>query len=257
MLRLAARYVLQQSSQLGRVSCQSPKIWFSTMHQTEGQSQVTSNDFGKENSNDHSLFLGQKITRKEKTRFLINALFDLEDSKDAIYGTLDAWVAWEQNFPIAALKNVLLALEKEQQWHRVIQVIKWMLSKGQGTTVGTYQQLIRALDMDHRAEEAHNIWMKKIGNNLHSVPWQTCHLMISVYHRNNMLEHLVKETDQARRKFEFLEGTITGPQPPYTQSDWNTVNAMLVSWITNTIHPEVKSTLSKFRDAKLLWEHLK
>ncbi|RVW38432.1 Retrovirus-related Pol polyprotein from transposon RE2 [Vitis vinifera] len=32
---------------------------------------------------------------------------------------------------------------------------------------------------------------------------------------------------------------------------------MLVSWITNTIDPEVKSTLSKFRDAKRLWEHLK
>ncbi|KAH7570961.1 hypothetical protein JRO89_XS05G0230800 [Xanthoceras sorbifolium] len=62
---------------------------------------------------------------------------------------------------------------------------------------------------------------------------------------------------EARRKFEFLEGTITEPQPPYTQSDWNTVNAMLVSWITNTIDPEVKSTLSKFRDAKRLWEHLK
>ena len=62
---------------------------------------------------------------------------------------------------------------------------------------------------------------------------------------------------EARRKFEFLEGTITGPQPPYTQSDWNTVNAMLVSWITNTIDPEVKSTLSKFRDAERLWEHLK
>ncbi|RVX14877.1 Retrovirus-related Pol polyprotein from transposon RE2 [Vitis vinifera] len=62
---------------------------------------------------------------------------------------------------------------------------------------------------------------------------------------------------EACRKFEFLEGTITGPQPPYTQSDWNTVNAMLVSWITNTIDPEVKSTLSKFRDAKRLWEHLK
>ena len=59
---------------------------------------------------------------------------------------------------------------------------------------------------------------------------------------------------EARRKFEFLEDTITGPQPPYTQSDWNTVNAMLVSWITNTIDPEVKSTLSKFRDAKRLWD---
>ncbi|KAH7538135.1 hypothetical protein FEM48_Zijuj03G0166900 [Ziziphus jujuba var. spinosa] len=31
----------------------------------------------------------------------------------------------------------------------------------------------------------------------------------------------------------------------------------VVSWITNTIDPEVKSTLSKFRDAKRLWEHLK
>lgn len=67
-----------------------------------------------------------------------------------------------------------------------------MLSKGQGNTLGSYQQLIRALDMDHRAEEAHRIWMKKIGNNLHSVPWQACHLMISVYHRNNMLDRLVK-----------------------------------------------------------------
>ncbi|KAL6319157.1 hypothetical protein AAG906_011242 [Vitis piasezkii] len=60
-----------------------------------------------------------------------------------------------------------------------------------------------------------------------------------------------------RHASSILEGTITGPQPSYTQSDWNTVNAMLVSWITNTIDPEVKSTLSKFRDAKRLWEHLK
>ncbi|XP_030966297.1 uncharacterized protein LOC115986999 isoform X2 [Quercus lobata] len=71
-------------------------------------------------------------------------------------------------------------------------VIKWMLSKGQGTTLGTYGQLIRALDMDHRAEEAHKIWVQKIGMDLHSVPWQLCRLMISVYHRNNMLEDLVK-----------------------------------------------------------------
>ncbi|XP_021741399.1 pentatricopeptide repeat-containing protein At4g18975, chloroplastic-like isoform X1 [Chenopodium quinoa] len=190
MLRLAARYVLNHSSQFGRVRCQAPKMWFSTMAQAE--SQVTSDEIGKENNYDHNLFLGQKISRKEKMKFLTKTLFDLEDSKDAIYGTLDAWVAWEQNFPIAALKNVLLVLQKEQQWHRVVQVLKWMLSKGQGNTVGTYQQLIRALDMDHRAEEAHNIWMKKIGNNLHSVPWPACHLMISIYHRNNMLEGLIK-----------------------------------------------------------------
>ncbi|XP_034685966.1 pentatricopeptide repeat-containing protein At4g18975, chloroplastic isoform X4 [Vitis riparia] len=74
----------------------------------------------------------------------------------------------------------------------VTTVVKWMLSKGQGTTMGTYGQLIRALDMDHRAEEAHEFWVKKIGTDLHSVPWHLCHRMISVYYRNNMLENLVK-----------------------------------------------------------------
>lgn len=49
-------------------------------------------------------------------------LLDIKDSKEAVYGALDAWVAWEQNFPIASLKRVLIALEEEQQWHRVIQV---------------------------------------------------------------------------------------------------------------------------------------
>jgi hypothetical protein len=49
-------------------------------------------------------------------------LIDMKDSKEAVYGALDAWVAWEQNFPIASLKRALLALEKEQQWHRVVQV---------------------------------------------------------------------------------------------------------------------------------------
>ncbi|MCI04512.1 pentatricopeptide repeat-containing protein chloroplastic-like, partial [Trifolium medium] len=58
--------------------------------------------------------------------------------------------------------------------------------------MGTYGQLIRALDMDHRVGEAHKFWEMKIGTDLHSVPWQLCHLMISVYYRNNMLEDLVR-----------------------------------------------------------------
>lgn len=58
--------------------------------------------------------------------------------------------------------------------------------------MGTYEQLIRALEKDNRAEEAHRIWMKKISHDLHSVPWRFCDLMISIYYRNNMLERLVK-----------------------------------------------------------------
>lgn len=119
-------------------------------------------------------------------------LLELNDSKEAVYGALDAWVAWEQNFPIASLKTILISLEKDQQWHRVVQVIKWMLSKGQGMTMGTYGQLIRALNIDHRVKEAQKFWEIKIGSDLHLVPWQLCHLMISVYYRNNMLQDLVK-----------------------------------------------------------------
>ncbi|TKY70849.1 Pentatricopeptide repeat-containing protein [Spatholobus suberectus] len=137
-------------------------------------------------------YIGENVSRKDKTKYLYTTLLELNDSKEAVYGALDAWVAWEQNFPISSLKTILNSLEKEQQWHRVVQVIKWMLSKGQGMTMGTYGQLIRALDMDHRVEEAHKFWEMKIGTDLHSVPWQLCHLMISVYYRNNMLEDLVK-----------------------------------------------------------------
>ncbi|XP_021905315.1 uncharacterized protein LOC110820196 [Carica papaya] len=80
--------------------------------------------------------IGENVSRKDKINFLVRTLLDLDDSKEAVYSALDAWVAWEQNFPIASLKRVLQILEKEQQWHRVVQVIKWMLSKGQGATWG-------------------------------------------------------------------------------------------------------------------------
>uniref|UniRef100_A0A1D1ZKF5 Pentatricopeptide repeat-containing protein At4g21190 n=1 Tax=Anthurium amnicola TaxID=1678845 RepID=A0A1D1ZKF5_9ARAE len=136
--------------------------------------------------------IGENISSKDKNKFLLNMVFALKDSKESIYGALDAWVAWERIFPLVSLKRVLIMLEKEEQWHRVVQVIKWMLSKGQGTTMGTYEQLIRALEKDHRAEEAHKVWVKKIGHDLHSVPWRVCDLMISIYYRNSMLERLVK-----------------------------------------------------------------
>lgn len=56
---------------------------------------------------------------------------------------------------------------------------------------------------------------------------------------------------EARRKFVFLDGTINTPSSPCTQMDWNTIHAMLISWLMNTIEPEVKSTLSKYKDARL------
>ncbi|XP_030528120.1 pentatricopeptide repeat-containing protein At4g18975, chloroplastic [Rhodamnia argentea] len=147
---------------------------------------------GQEIERSHKPRIGENVSRKDRFNFLVSTLLDMKDSKQSVYGALDAWVAWEQNFPLASLRRALVVLEEQHQWHRMVQVIKWMLSKGQGNTMGTYGVLIRALDMDHRAEEAHRFWVKKIGSDLHSVPWSLCTSMIAIYYRNNMLEHLIK-----------------------------------------------------------------
>ncbi|XP_062197989.1 pentatricopeptide repeat-containing protein At4g18975, chloroplastic-like isoform X1 [Phragmites australis] len=147
--------------------------------------------------------IGKNLSSAEKRKFLINTLLDLEDSREAVYSTLDAWIAFEQDFPLASLKQALSALEKEEQWHRIVQVIKWMLSKGQGNTMRTYELLVCALEKDNRAEEAHKIWQKKIAHDLHSVPWRFCRLMLAIYYRNNRLDRLVrlfKELEACGRK---------------------------------------------------------
>lgn len=142
---------------------------------------------------------GQNASKKDKISVFVTKLLNLENTKEAVYGTLDVWVSEEREFPIGRVKTALLTLEKKQKWHKVVQVIKWMLSKGHGTTVGTYGQLIRALDMDERVEEAKKLWVKKLGRNVGSVPWKVCEIMVSVYYRNEMWKDVVK-------LFEDLEG---------------------------------------------------
>ncbi|KAL5206135.1 hypothetical protein ABZP36_034344 [Zizania latifolia] len=149
--------------------------------------------------------VGKNLSSAEKRKFLVNTFFDLEDSKEAVYNTLDAWVAFEQDFPVALIKQALEALEKEEQWHRIVQVIKWMLSKGQGNTIRTYEQLVCALEKDNRAEEACRIWEDKIAaHDLRSVPWSFCNLMFGIYYRNNKLDRLIelfKNLEACGRKF--------------------------------------------------------
>ncbi|KAM6588222.1 pentatricopeptide repeat-containing protein At4g21190 isoform X1 [Cannabis sativa] len=202
-------YIIRSLSRLGVNRVRNFNYSYSTMVQAEMSTQRTSQALVENQHNIHSpgqcldeddrdaekQRISRNISKREKGEFLVKTLIDLKDrldNKESVYGALDAWVAWEQSFPIASLKNVIIALEKEEEWHKVVQVIKWMLSKGQGTTMGTYAQLINALDMDNRVDEAHAFWQKKIGIDLHSVSWQLCRRMIAIYYRNNMMENLVK-----------------------------------------------------------------
>lgn len=68
--------------------------------------------------------------------------------------------------------------------------------------------------------------------------------------------HAVKVALSSRRKFGFLDGTIVDAVSPATKEDWIVVHCMLVSWLMNTIDPEVKSMLSNYDNAKRLWDDL-
>ena len=56
-----------------------------------------------------------------------------------------------------------------------------VLSNGQGNTIRTYDQLVRSLEKDNKAEEAHKIWQKKIAHDQHTVPWHFSGLMLAIY----------------------------------------------------------------------------
>ncbi|KAK9925903.1 hypothetical protein M0R45_023165 [Rubus argutus] len=83
---------------------------------------------------------------------------DLPNEKEAIFGALDKWTARETEFPLIAAAKALRILRKRNQWMRVIQVAKWMLSKRQGATMATYDTLLLAFDMDPRIDEAESLW---------------------------------------------------------------------------------------------------
>ncbi|XP_021756883.1 uncharacterized protein LOC110721955 [Chenopodium quinoa] len=72
----------------------------------------------------------------------------------------------------------------------------------------------------------------------------------------NEWSHAIYIALSSRRKFGFLDGTITSYAPPCTKDDWVTIHCMLVSLLMNTIDPEVRSTLSNYDNAKKLWDDL-
>ncbi|KAK3008257.1 hypothetical protein RJ639_014943, partial [Escallonia herrerae] len=112
----------------------------------------------------------KKIGTISKSLKLVDCIKELSNVKEEVYGALDSFIAWELEFPIITVKKALKTLENEKEWKRIIQVTKWMLSKGQGRTMGSYYMLLNALAEDGRIDEAEELWMKLFSENLESMP---------------------------------------------------------------------------------------
>lgn len=128
----------------------------------------------------------------QKALTLVRTICELPNEKEAVYGALDKWTAWETEFPLIAVAKALKILRKRGQWVRVIQLAKWMLSKGQGATMGTYDTLLLAFDMEQRVDEAESLWNMIIHAHMRSVSKRLFSRMISVYDHHNLADKIVE-----------------------------------------------------------------
>lgn len=123
---------------------------------------------------------------------LVDCVKGMSSAKEEVYSALDAFIAWDLEFPLIAVKKALKTLEAEKEWKRIIQVTKWMFSKGQGKTLGNYFVLLNALAEEGRIEEAEELWKKLLIENLENMPRVFFARIISMYERNNMTEKLLE-----------------------------------------------------------------
>lgn len=128
----------------------------------------------------------------QKALNLVRIVSDLPNEKEAIFGALDKWTAWETEFPLMAAAKALRILRKRNQWMRVIQVAKWLLSKGQGATMATYDTLILAFDMDHRVDEAESLWNMILHTHTRSISKRLFSRMISLYDHHEMKNKIIE-----------------------------------------------------------------
>lgn len=147
----------------------------------------------RKRQNEHHLWKRKDMPESgKKAVSLVKIVMPLSNVKEEIYAAMDEWVAFETDFPIVAVRKALERLRKQEQWQRIIQVSKWMLSKGQGQTMGTYDLMLQAYDMDARLEDAEALWEKLLALHTRSMPRKMFAHMMSIYKRREMSEKVLE-----------------------------------------------------------------
>ncbi|KAJ8773200.1 hypothetical protein K2173_028377 [Erythroxylum novogranatense] len=132
----------------------------------------------------------KRIGTISKSAKLVDCVKGLSNVKEEVYGALDSFIAWDLEFPLITVKKALKTLENEQDWKRIIQVTKWMLSKGQGKTMGTYFTLLNALSEDGRLDEAEDLWRKLFRQHMEAMPKKFFDKMVSIYYKREMYDKM-------------------------------------------------------------------
>lgn len=67
-----------------------------------------------------------------------------------------------------------------------------MLSKGQGATMGTYDTLLLAFDMDQRVDEAESLWNMILHTHTRSISKRLFSRMISLYDHHDKQNKIIE-----------------------------------------------------------------
>nr|CAB3454562.1 unnamed protein product [Digitaria exilis] len=77
----------------------------------------------KKPNKEHHLWIRKETAGSGKKALrLIDAVSKLPNQKEAIYGALDKWSAFEPEFPLIAVAKALEMLKRRRKWLRIIQV---------------------------------------------------------------------------------------------------------------------------------------
>uniref|UniRef100_A0A804QCN6 Pentatricopeptide repeat-containing protein n=1 Tax=Zea mays TaxID=4577 RepID=A0A804QCN6_MAIZE len=123
----------------------------------------------KPNKQQHLWIRKETAGSGKKALRLIDAVSKLPNEREAIYGALDKWSAFEPEFPIIAAAKALGMLKRRRQWLRIIQVTKWLMSKGQTHTRSVpkrlFSRMILIYDIHQRPDKVLEIFadMEELG----------------------------------------------------------------------------------------------
>ncbi|KAK2642641.1 hypothetical protein Ddye_024404 [Dipteronia dyeriana] len=152
----------------------------------------------KVGKNEHHLWKKRDSAGSGKKALnLVKIISELPNEKEAVYGALNKWTAWETEFPLIAAAKALKILRNRGRWLRVIQVAKWMLSKGQGATMATYDTLLLAFDKDKRVDEAESLWNMIVHTHTRSISKQLCSRIVSLYDHHGMQDKIIEVNRRA------------------------------------------------------------
>ncbi|GJN32630.1 hypothetical protein PR202_gb21146 [Eleusine coracana subsp. coracana] len=153
---------------------------------------ATTNGVKKPNKQHHLWIRKETAGSGKKAVRLVDTISKLPNEREAVYGALDKWSAFEPEFPVIAAAKALGMLKRRRQWLRIIQVTKWLMSKGQVLTWTTYDTLLMALFMDGRVDEAESIWNTIIQTHTRSVPKRLFSRMILMYDIRNRQDKVLE-----------------------------------------------------------------